>query len=99
MTAVDTKASGAQARESVTFDGLLDQLKLHVRPGMSRINFEVDPPELGRLSIQLVLRGDRLVGEIAADSVEVGGITVDTGIELLRNYKMPLDIKGKADLR
>lgn len=27
-----------------------------------------------------------------------GGITLDTGIELLRNYKMPLDIKGKASL-
>lgn len=27
-----------------------------------------------------------------------GGITLDTGIELLRNYKMPLDIKGKAAL-
>ena len=27
-----------------------------------------------------------------------GGITLDTGIELLRNYKMPLDIEGKASL-
>lgn len=27
-----------------------------------------------------------------------GGITLDTGIELLRNYKMPLDIKGEASL-
>jgi len=27
-----------------------------------------------------------------------GGISLDTGIELLRNYNMPLDIKGKATL-
>jgi LEA14-like dessication related protein len=27
-----------------------------------------------------------------------GDITLDTGIELLRNYNMPLDIKGKASL-
>ena len=27
-----------------------------------------------------------------------GSISLDTGIELLRNYKMPLDIKGKASL-
>ena len=27
-----------------------------------------------------------------------GGLTLDTGIELLRNYRMPLDIKGKASL-
>lgn len=27
-----------------------------------------------------------------------GGITLDTGIELLRDYKMPLDITGKASL-
>lgn len=27
-----------------------------------------------------------------------GGMTLDTGIELLRNYKMPLDIKGEASL-
>lgn len=27
-----------------------------------------------------------------------GGVTVDTGIEMLRNYKMPLNINGKAAL-
>ena len=27
-----------------------------------------------------------------------GAMTLDTGIELLRNYRMPLDIKGKASL-
>ena len=27
-----------------------------------------------------------------------GGISLDTGIELLRNYNMPIDIKGKAPL-
>ena len=27
-----------------------------------------------------------------------GAMTVDTGIELMRNYRMPLDIKGKASL-
>lgn len=27
-----------------------------------------------------------------------GGINLDTGIELLRNYKIPLDINGKAEL-
>ena len=27
-----------------------------------------------------------------------GSISLDTGIELIRNYKMPLDIKGKASL-
>jgi len=29
----------------------------------------------------------------------VGGVTLDTGIELLRNYTMPLDIKGKTALQ
>jgi LEA14-like dessication related protein len=29
----------------------------------------------------------------------VGGVTLDTGIELLRNYTMPLDIKGKSALQ
>jgi LEA14-like dessication related protein len=28
-----------------------------------------------------------------------GNVTLDTGIELLRNYKMPLDVKGTAALR
>ena len=27
-----------------------------------------------------------------------GGINLDTGIELLRNYNMPIDITGKASL-
>jgi len=27
-----------------------------------------------------------------------GGMTLDTGIDMLRNYKMPLDIKGEASL-
>ncbi len=27
-----------------------------------------------------------------------GGITLDTGIELLRNYRLPLDVSGKASL-
>ena len=27
-----------------------------------------------------------------------GGVTLDTGIELLRNYRLPLDVNGKASL-
>ena len=55
----------------VTPEEIIQQVKLNMRTGTSRINFMVDPPELGRLAIRLVLRRGRLTGEITAHSGEV----------------------------
>ncbi|MCA9323383.1 MAG: flagellar hook-length control protein FliK [Planctomycetes bacterium] len=62
---------------------VIEQVRLQVRPGLSRINFRLDPPELGRLTIRLVLRRGRLVGEIRAESLEVSRV-LENGLDRLR---------------
>ncbi len=62
------QASAPATRDPITSDEIIKQVKLNVRTGTSRINFIVDPPELGRLNIQLTLRNGRLTGQITAES-------------------------------
>ncbi len=63
-----TQESAPVTRDPITSDEIIKQVKLNVRTGTSRINFIVDPPELGRLNIQLTLRNGRLTGRITAES-------------------------------
>ncbi len=58
-------------REVISTENLIQQVKLNVKTGISRISFMVDPPELGRLNIQLVIRNGRLTGVIEAESEDV----------------------------
>ena len=65
-------------------------------------------PQKGRATIDIPVQLDMMsMGQTAYTMLSnnqpleyrlKGDITLDTGIELLRNYKMPLDISGKASL-
>jgi flagellar hook-length control protein FliK len=80
LEALSRRESAAAARsapaaraslQAIEIDRVVEQIKLHTRPGISRIQMIIDPPELGRLSIRLSLRGDQLVGRVAVESAEL----------------------------
>ncbi|MEE9393841.1 MAG: flagellar hook-length control protein FliK, partial [Planctomycetota bacterium] len=78
--------SPANLRPTLTLPDLqavVDRIALQAKPGIQRISFQVEPPELGRLTIQLTMRGGRLHGVINADSGEVASMLRD-GIEVVR---------------
>lgn len=56
--------------------------------GIISIPLNLDLKTMGKAAYQLLKGGKQL------DYQLVGGITLDTGIELLRQYKMPLNLKG-----
>lgn len=76
--------------------------------GQGSINKSKSIAENGKATIEIPLKLNMLsmgqtVYKMLANKQPLeyqlkGGISLDTGIELLRNYNMPLDIKGKASL-
>ena len=60
--------------------------------GIIDIPVKLDITSMGKTAYQLLSSKQPLEYQLK------GAITLDTGIELLQNYKMPLDIKGKASL-
>ena len=76
--------------------------------GQGRIKDDIRVPEKGRSTIDIPLKLDmlsmgRTVYQALADRQALeyqlsGEATLDTGLELLRNFRMPLDVEGKASL-
>ena len=76
--------------------------------GQGSINESKSIAENGKATIEIPLKLNMLsMGQTAYKMLAnkqpleyqlKGGVTLDTGIELLRNYKLPLDIRGKAPL-
>ncbi len=76
--------------------------------GQGSISEKNSVPKKGRATIEIPVKLNMVsMGQTAYQMLSkkqpleyqlTGGITLDTGIELLRNYNMPLDIKGKASL-
>ena len=60
--------------------------------GTIEIPVKLDMASMGRTAYQM------LSSEQPLEYRLTGGITLDTGIEMLREYRMPLDIQGKASL-
>lgn len=58
--------------------------------GTIQIPVQLDLVNMGKTAYQLLSSGDNL------DFQLLGGITLDTGIDLLRQYKMPLNLKGRT---
>ncbi len=76
------EAGGGSSTESRA-EALIEQVRVHVKPGQSRIAFRLDPPRLGRLSIRLVMRGGRLLGQVRTETQEAAHL-LRSGIEGLR---------------
>lgn len=76
--------------------------------GQGSINKSNTVPEKGKATIEIPVKLNMtsmgqtvyqmLSGKQPLEYQLQGGLTLDTGIELLRNYKMPIDIQGKATL-
>lgn len=76
--------------------------------GQGKIRESNNVPKKGKAAIDIPVKlnmmsmgqtVDQLLSNKQALEYQLtGGMTLDTGIELLRNYRMPLDIKGKASL-
>lgn len=56
--------------------------------GTIQIPLQLDLMNMGKTAYQLLSSDDKI------DYQLLGGITLDTGIDLLRQYKMPLNLKG-----
>ena len=87
----------------IKIEELIDQVKLHSRPGVSRISFKIDPSELGRLTIKLSLKGGRLVGDILAGNKQIEKLLA-SGIDQLKSTLTDsgitveaLNIRSEAD--
>lgn len=61
--------------------------------GMIDIPVKLDLLKVGQSAYKVLLNKSAIEYELT------GNATVDTGLELLRNYKMPLDVKGKTSLQ
>lgn len=76
--------------------------------GQGSIKDSITVPEKGRSTIDIPVKLDmlsmgRTVYQVLADRQALeyqlsGEATLDTGLELLRNFRMPLDVEGKASL-
>ena len=76
--------------------------------GQGSIQNNIRVPEKGRGTIDIPVKLDmlsmgRTVYQVLADRQAIeyqlsGAATLDTGLELLRNFRMPLDVEGKASL-
>ncbi|MCB9834151.1 MAG: flagellar hook-length control protein FliK [Planctomycetes bacterium] len=77
-------AQPAATSTAPRLEELVDQLSVQVKPGVSRVSFIVDPPELGRVTVRLLLRRGRLVGEIQADHRDVAR-TLEQGLDALKH--------------
>lgn len=58
---------------------ILRQIKLHASPGVQRLTLELEPAELGRLSVQLALRAGKVTAIVRAESAAT--------IEALRQHE------------
>lgn len=61
--------------------------------GVIDIPVKLDLLKVGQSAYKVLLNKSAIEYELT------GNATVDTGLELLRNYKMPLDVKGKTSLQ
>jgi LEA14-like dessication related protein len=61
--------------------------------GVIDIPVKLDLVSVGQAAYKVLLNKSTIEYELT------GNATVDTGLELLRNYKMPLDVKGKTSLQ
>ena len=61
--------------------------------GVVEIPVKLDMASMGQTAYRMLLNRQPL------DYQLTGGITLDTGIDMLRNYTMPLDIQGTASLK
>jgi LEA14-like dessication related protein len=93
----------------LVFTGFDYRLKINRRDwGQGSIKENVTVPEKGRSTIDIPVKLDmlsmgRTVYQVLAERQVLeyqlsGQATLDTGLELLRNFRMPLDVEGKASL-
>lgn len=75
--------------------GKVTQSSTIPKKGTGTINIPVtlDLLSIGRSAYMLLLNKSHLSYQLTGD------VTLDTGIELLRNFKMPLDVKGETSLK
>jgi len=65
-----TAAAPAEGPESAPLaraEAILEQIRLHAAPGVRRLTLELEPADLGRLSIQLALRSGRVTAIVRAE--------------------------------
>lgn len=74
--------------------GSIKQMKSIPKKGRGTIDIPVnlDLSAMGSTALKLLQDKSTLIYQLKGD------VTLDTGIELMRNYKMPLDIKGTTPL-
>jgi LEA14-like dessication related protein len=74
--------------------GKIDQSRNIPKKGKGTIDIPVrlNLMSMGQTAYQLLSKQQQLEYNLT------GGLTLDTGIEMLRGYRMPLDINGKASL-
>ena len=86
------------------------QLNVNQQPwGQGNITQKSNIPKKGKGIINIPVKLDLLTAGKSAYTLLVnkspldyqlkGNVTLDTGLELLKNYKLPLDVKGKALLK
>ncbi|HEX6885528.1 MAG TPA: flagellar hook-length control protein FliK [Planctomycetota bacterium] len=60
-------AEGPEAAPLARVEAILEQIRLHAAPGVRRLTLELEPADLGRLSIQLALRSGRVTAIVRAE--------------------------------
>jgi len=56
---------------SAHLDGILQQVRLQVRPGLQELTIRLEPPDLGSLHLRFVLQGDQLGVAVLASRADV----------------------------
>jgi hypothetical protein len=85
-------ASPSEAALVERAEEILRQIRLHATAGVKRLTLELEPAELGRLSIQLALRAGRLAAIVRADEpqtlellesrrAELGALLAERGVQ------------------
>jgi flagellar hook-length control protein FliK len=92
--------SGARAAgspEAAIFaraEEILRQIRLHATPGVQRLTLDLEPADLGRLSIQLALRAGRVTAIVRAESAQ----TLESLKQREHDLRAVLDERGvRAD--
>lgn len=62
---------------------ILRQIKLHASPGVRRLTLDLDPADLGRLSIQLALRTGKVTAIVRAENPETLALLQEREAELM----------------
>lgn len=60
-------AEGPEATPLARAEAILEQIRLHAAPGVRRLTLDLEPADLGRLSIQLALRSGRVTAIVRAE--------------------------------